>query len=336
MFRRLLCGSALAGLTLSAGTALAASSGSIGIRLVQAPGTAPAEARGRSYIVDRVSPGTSINRVVQISNTTHSTAVVSVYPAAAGLHRGAFAFAAGHNPNELSRWTHVKRGSIRLAPGAKALTTVAINVPANASAGERYGVVWAEVSSRPAGGVRLVNRVGVRLYVSVGRGGAARPSFAIGRLIAKRSRTGRPLVVAKIRNTGRRTLDISGTLTLSRGPGRLRAGPFAVELGPNLAPGHSEAASVRLDKRLPRGPWRAQLRLRSGFVHRAAAARITFPRRSRAATTPAARAGSGRSHTVALVALAVAILAPLAAALLLYLRMPRGRRGFKPALLGRK
>jgi hypothetical protein len=34
---------------------------------------------------------------------------------------------------------------------------------------------------------------------------------------AARAATGEPLVVATIQNSGRRTLDISGTLTLSKG-----------------------------------------------------------------------------------------------------------------------
>ena len=49
-----------------------------------------------------------------------------------------------------------------------------IDVPVDASAGERYAVVWAEVSApaSAAGGVTLVNRVGVRVYLSVAPGGA--------------------------------------------------------------------------------------------------------------------------------------------------------------------
>ena len=119
---------------------------------------------------------------------------------------------------------------LRLLPGASAFETVTINVPKTASAGERYAVVWAEVSTpAPAtgSGVKLVNRVGVRLYLSIGPGGAPPSNFVIGSLTAERSATGRPLVVATIHNSGRRTINISGNLTLSNGPGGLRAGPAA-------------------------------------------------------------------------------------------------------------
>jgi hypothetical protein len=114
--------------------------------------------------------------------------------------------------------------------------------------------------------------------LSIGPGGAPNSNFAIGPLSAQRSTTGNPLVVATVRNSGQSTLDISGNLTLSKGPGGLGAGPFAVKLSAVLAPGTSEPVSVQLNKELPRGPWQADLGLESGLLHRSAAATITFPR----------------------------------------------------------
>jgi hypothetical protein len=261
----------------------------IGVRLVDVP-AASRDPLARSYIVDTLVPGTSIRRRVEIRNSTSSSAEVVVYPAAAGLLRGNFSFASGHSRNELSAWTSVSRGLVHLQAGASAFETVTIDVPRTASSGEHYAVVWAEVSApAPAGGgVTLVNRVGVRMYVSVGPGGATPSSFAIGALTAERSATGEPLVVANVRNSGRQTLDISGTLTLSKGPGGLRAGPFPVTLQAALAPGRSEPARVLLDRRLPRGPWRAELRLTSGAIERKAAATISFPLYVPAAKPPPA------------------------------------------------
>jgi hypothetical protein len=189
--------------------------------------------------------------------------------------------------------------------------TVTIKVPKSASSGERYAVIWAAVSGpAPAGGgVTLVNRVGIRMYVSVGPGGAPPSSFAIGVLTAERSATGEPLVAANVRNSGRQTLDIGGTLTLSAGPGGLRAGPFPVTLRAALAPGASEPASVRLDRRLPRGPWRAELRLTSGTIARNAVATISFPFVVPAAKPPAASPViRGGLILIALLAIAALIL----------------------------
>ena len=265
---------------LAAGPHKPAGPGSIGIRLVEAPSGAHDDPLGHSYIVGRLALGATIRRSVEISNSTRSTAIVAVYPAAAGFSHGRFAFAPGRSPNELSSWTSLSRAALRLSAGTKALETVTVTVPRNASSGEHYAVVWAQVSTRPAaaGGVTLVNRVGVRMYLSIGPGGAPAPNFTIGRLTVRRSPSGELLVLATVHNSGGRTVAIVGTLTLSKGPGGLRAGPFPVKLGTALAPSDSESGTVRLDKRLPLGPWRVEIQLTSGLVHRTAAATLTFPR----------------------------------------------------------
>jgi hypothetical protein len=85
-------------------------------------------------------------------------------------------------------------------------------------------------------------------------------------------------VIATVRNDGESTLDISGTLTLSKGPGGLGTGPCAAQLGAVLAPGVSELMTVHLDAALPRGPWQADLMVTSGPLDRTAEAMITFPR----------------------------------------------------------
>jgi hypothetical protein len=286
VYRRLIVLSLLAGTIIPGSSALAAlsqpkaDSGTIGIRIVDVPpDSARRDPLALSYIVNRLAPGKSIQRRIEVSNNTLSTAAVAVYPAAAGLQHGEFAFGAGHSKNELAGWTSVSRDLVRLQSGTKAFETVTIRVPKDASAGERYAVIWAEVSTSGSGGVKLANRVGIRMYLSVGSGGAPPSNFAIGSLTAKRSASGQPLVVAKVHNSGKRTIAISGNLTLSNGPGGVRAGPFPVKLVVPLAPGSTRAVTVRLDKQLPRGPWRAQLRLKGRLIQRVAVATITFPRR---------------------------------------------------------
>jgi hypothetical protein len=282
---RLIVLSLLAGIMIPASGALAASpqstdAGSIGIRIVDAP---PDSSRddplALSYIVNRLAPGKTIQRRIEVSNSTRSSAAVAVYPASAGLRQGEFVFGPNHNKNELAGWTSVSRDVLSLQSGTKAFETVTIRVPKDASAGERYAVIWAEVSTSGSGGVKLANRVGIRMYLSVGAGGAPPSNFVIGPLTAKRSSSGQSLVVARIRNSGKRTIAISGSLTLSNGPGGVRAGPFAARLVMPLTPGSTRAVTVRLDKQLPRGPWRAQLRLKSRLTQRVAVATITFPRR---------------------------------------------------------
>lgn len=320
----------LAGIIAPASSALAAmphqwaaGPGVIGIRLVGVPGGPAGDPIARLYIVGRLAPGTSIRRRVEISNTTSASADVAVYPAAANIVRGAFEFASGHSQNELSGWTSVSRGVIRVPPGGAAFDTLTVNVPGNASSGERYAVLWAQVSAPSAtAGVNLVNRVGVRMYLSIGPGGAPAPRFAIGPLSAKRSATGQPLVVAEIRNTGHGPLDVSGNLALSDGPGDLSAGPFSAHLGAALASGGSEPVTVLLDQGLPRGPWRAHLRLTSGQLRRTATATIMFPRWTGAHAAPRVP-----WLTFAVILLLI-LLAITALALLISRRRCQGRGGF--------
>jgi hypothetical protein len=253
--------------------------GSIGVQLLDVPLSAYADPRARLYIIDHLHPGKTIHRRIEISNTTDSSMHVVIYPAAAAISQGAFVGAAARTPNELSTWTSVLPGASNIPSGGHAIATVTIAVPRDAPPGEQYGVVWAETRSAPpaGGGITRVSRVGIRLYLSIGPGGAPASNFTIESLTGQRSSDGQPMVVASVHNTGGRALDMSGTLQLSSGPGGLSAGPFAANLGTTLAIGATEPITTMLDKQIPDGPWHALLTLRSGLLEHSARATITFP-----------------------------------------------------------
>jgi hypothetical protein len=257
----------------------AAPTGGIGIRLLDAPASAGDDARARLYIVDHLAPGTTIQRRIEVSNSTASSEHIALYPAAATIARGSFLGAAGHTPNDVSTWTSVDPSASDVPAGGRLTATVTIDVPSDAAPGEQYGVVWAEASaaSTDGGGVTLVTRVGIRIYLSVGPGGAPAADFTIDSLTAERSPEGRPVVLATVHNTGGRALDMSGTLELSAGPGGLSAGPFPATLGTTLAIGDTQPVTIVLDEEIPAGPWVARITLRSGLLERTARATITFP-----------------------------------------------------------
>jgi hypothetical protein len=302
----------LAGSSALASVASAASiplsSGGIGVRLVADTPSSSAEPLGLVYVVERIAPGRRVIRQIEISNTTDATADVAVFPAAASIVGGKFSFAPGRTANPLSSWTTVARSVLRLAPGATAIDALTIKVPNRSSAGERYAVVWAEVStpSSTRSGVRLVNRVGVRMYISVGKGGIPVAEFSVGSLAAGRSANGDPTVTATVDNTGQSALDITGELSLSDGPGGLSAGPFAVALGTMLAPSHSAIERVWLDSQFPRGPWRADLAVSSDGVQQSSVARIRFPAK---AVMNAKRSLASALSLAALIALVLILVA---------------------------
>lgn len=82
---------------------------------------------------------------------------------------------------------------------------------------------------------------------------------------------------AQVRNSGGRALEMSGSLTISDGPGGLRAGPYPATLGTTLATGQTSPVSVVLDKQLPSGPWKVRLSLQSGMIKRTVTTTLTFP-----------------------------------------------------------
>jgi hypothetical protein len=259
-------------------TAPAAAAGGIGIRLVAVAATKDVDPQARIYIVDRVAPGAVIERRIQVSNSTSSTAHIVLYAAAATIEKGAFVGAAGHTQDALSTWTSIAPSSSDVGSGGLLTATVSISVPLDAAPGVHDAVVWAEMRSGGAdSGVVQISRVGVRMYVSIGPGGVPAANFSIGPLAADRSSGGRLMVMATVHNTGGWPLGLSGALELRGGPGGLSAGPLPVTVAGTLAIGDSEPVSVVLDSRIPVGLWRADMTLESGSITRRADASITLP-----------------------------------------------------------
>lgn len=251
----------------------------IGLRLLDAPAKTQSDPRARSYIVDHLNPGSVIERRIQVRNGTDTTQNLRFYPSAASVKDNAFIGAPGETPNELTTWISVDHPTVSLAPGASANVLVTVDVPRDAPETEQYAVVWAEVQSAgdSAGGVVNAGRVGIRVYLSVGPGNGPATDFTIDTLTPGRNPEGSPELTTTVTNTGGRALDITGSLTLTGGPGGLSAGPNPIDKGTTIAPGASAPVSITLPPELPNGPWTADLTLESGLVSHEATAEITFP-----------------------------------------------------------
>lgn len=267
---------------ITAASALAQSGappGSIGIRLLEAPAKLAEDPRAHLYVIDHLSQGDTIRRRIEVSSGLGHRERLRLYAAGAFISKGRFGFLRGGTQNELSSWIRVDQPFVDLAPHGSATAIVTITVPMDAEDGERYAVVWAETppSSGPGTDVVTIDRVGIRVYLSVGQSGGPPTDFRIESLVAGRDDAGRPIVSATVVNTGGRAIDLSGTLRLSDGPGGLSAGPFPVQLGTTIGIGQRAPVHVVLTKAIPDGPWTADLRLRSDLVRRRADARILFP-----------------------------------------------------------
>ena len=251
-----------------------------GVRLVDVPVSEANNPRALRYIVDYLPTGTVIHRRILIMNQESRPVRFTVYPDAAAIANGLFTGDAGATRNELTGWISVRHPAVTLAPGASATDTITIKVPAGATRGEHYGVIWVQQTARAhaAGGfgVTEVSRVGIRVYLAVGKGGAPPTNFAIASLTARRSASGQPLIVAHVDNTGGRAVDLDGSARLAGGPGNSSAGPFPARQIITLAPGQTGNMTFALPKTLPAGSWRVTVNLVSGITTCTATATIQF------------------------------------------------------------
>jgi hypothetical protein len=301
----------------------------VSIQLVDAPTSRKDDPRAHIYIVDHLRPGDRIVRHVAIGNGTDRALAMEVYAAGATIKDGQWAVADGRTANELASWTTVTPGTLVVPARGTAQATVTVTIPDDVVEGERYAVVWTQPPSS-GGQVPVVNRVGVRMYVSVGEGSEPITDFRIDNLVAARDGDGRPVVRTTVTNTGRRAIDLSGSLELTDGPGSLSAGPFPVDVGTTLAPGESAPAQVRLDPELPNGPWKATATITSGQETRKAQATISFPSGAGVASDPVPAEAVKRQRRI-LIPVAVALVLGLLIAILVVARRQRRDREPLPA-----
>ncbi|MFJ5274562.1 hypothetical protein [Streptomyces sp. NPDC088358] len=299
--------------------------GSIGIRLVDVPAKLADDPRAREYIIDNLVPGTIIHRRIRVVNKSTSAQHVDMYPGAAAITHGSFIGARGGTRNDVTTWTKLRHSSLDVPEGGTADDAVTIAVPADAAPGERYAVLWAQVSDAHADGVRLITRTGIRLYLSVGGDNPRSAAFTVNTMTAARNPAGDAVVVARVHNTGGRAVDLSGTLNLSKVSGNLTAGPYKVKLGTTLAPGQSEPVTVPVTDQVADGPWNATIDLKSGLLDETAHARITFP--NTPSITAAVAVTSPRTPTRPVLISVVGAALLLGTAILLAAARRRRRRG---------
>jgi hypothetical protein len=182
--------------------------------------------------------------------------------------------------SELTGWVSVRHPALTLAPGASVMDLVTIKVPPRATRGEHYGLIWVQQTAharRANGfGINVVTRVGIRIYLAVGRGGAPPTDFAITSITGHRSAKGQPSILVHVDNTGGRAVDLDGSARLTGGPGGSSAGPFPARQIITLAPGQSGTMSFTPPKSIPDGPWQAKVTLVTGITTRTATATIRF------------------------------------------------------------
>ena len=291
-----------------------------GIRLV---GVLPSE---QGSITAFLHPGMTIRRRLKIENHESRTATFTVYPAAAHLSHGKFLTDPGAARSELTTWIRVAKPAVRLRPGKSTTDLITIKVPHIATIGEHYGVIWVQQAEQAHRGKKVhvaeVTRVGMSMFLTIGRGGVPPTKFVIG-IIRGHDSTNRTWLTALVRNTGQRAVELSGSVSLTDGPGGTTAGPFRELQVVVLAPGQIAPVLFVPPRGLPAGQWLAKIKLVSGFTTETASAPVKLGNGS------AAGAISSRAIEIAGVIVGLVLVGCLLAAL--RLRQNRRPRALRPA-----
>jgi hypothetical protein len=149
---------------MAGGPASAADDRLVGIRAV--PNASSPDDK-QAYINAVAARGSTIVRRIAVSNGTDETIRIRLYAGAAELRGDEFAFGEPGAENEVTGWTRVSPSALTIPGGREAFATVKIHVPGKAPSGDHVAVVWAELPGHQVSGVKVVNRVGVRVYLSV-------------------------------------------------------------------------------------------------------------------------------------------------------------------------
>lgn len=291
----------LAALLASAAAAPAAagegSQGSVGIGLLEVPTDRADDPRALVYVIDHLHPGDVIERRIEVTNSTANAVDVDLYPAAAEIGDRGWTPLDGRAVNDLTSWTTITPSSGVVPSGGRLEGTIRVVVPDDARPGEHYAVAWAQLPVDSGGTVDVINRVGLRLYLSVGDGREPASDFAIRSAQAVTTDDGHHRLDVSVENTGGRAIDVNGEVVLA-GPAGLTAGPFRSPTGPTIAPGSDDILSLAVPDDLPDGTWRAQIVVRSGTLERRAELPVSwsdpaagFAEADRAAVDPPAPLG---------------------------------------------
>lgn len=307
-----------------------AQSGEFTLRPVRPPN---APARDRSYVVRTVRAGTELADRLEAVNLTDAPLELTLTPVDATILADG-SFAPGTTAAGDGSWLTVSPTRVRVPARGASPVELRIKVPDDARHGDHIAAVVAQradgATSPGPGNVRLVQRVGVRTYLTVEpRPGepADRRAFEFRDLRFVGGPEGR-LFEADIANVGDLLIEPLGTLSITRGG--LGADTELPVLG-TVPPGESRSLKLSAPQRLEPGTYQAVVRLRdiNGGPEQQRSLSFTVGADNTVVTTTPPDAedddGSGLPWWLPLLALLALLLAALAAWLL------RRRREGEPA-----
>lgn len=242
------------GLLAPGDSARAAENGEFSLRPVRPADTPDRE---RSYVVRTVAPGASFDDRLEARNPTDSPLDLVVEPVDAAVTPDG-SFAPGTTTTAEGGWLRVTPDRLRVPARGSVRVALRVVVPADAAPGDHIAAVVVRKAEAPSGsGVQVVNRVGVRVYLTVTPPAAPAPRRAFE--FRGLRWTGNRTFEADVANVGDLLVEPLGTLTIARGDFDTTVD---VPVLGTVPPGQVLTLPVRANGALEPGTYEARLRLR--------------------------------------------------------------------------
>lgn len=233
------------------------------------PSTAHGPTGKAAFVYDNITPGSRIRSYVAVTNYSKVPVTFVVYAEdAVNTTTGGFdVLRQGQKSTGVGAWITLARSTITVPAGTNDNIPFTLQIPTNATPGDHYGGIVAQVTTgttNTKGDKFLVNRrVGARVYLRVV--GHLHPSLTIENLSLGYGGTVNPVgsgtvtVTYVVKNTGNMALAASQLVTVTSLFGTLASTtPRPIV---NLVPGQSQDVKVTLDGVPPAGPIRANVAL---------------------------------------------------------------------------
>jgi len=232
------------------------------------PATASGPTGKPAFVYNDVSPGDRLHGYAGVINYSSTPVTFTLYPAdAVDTNTGGFdVVRQGQKSIGIGAWTTLAKSTATIPAGLEANVPFTIQVPTNATPGDHYGGIMAQISStsKGKGGNFLVNRrVGARIYMHVV--GPLHPSLEIQNLTVDYHGTVNPFAAGAatvsytVTNNGNVALAGDQIVSITSIFGTLASTPAPRVV--NLIPGASQDIKVTLSGIPPAGPIDAKVTL---------------------------------------------------------------------------
>jgi|WetSurMetagenome_2_1015567.scaffolds.fasta_scaffold217093_2 uncharacterized membrane protein len=121
----------------------------------------------KSWIIRNAHREETVNESVTLENLTGTAQHLSLSFREASQQNNDFLIYESTDYKNIGKWISLPQSSYTLEPEEKIKVPFEIAIPANTASGKYYGAVFAAKESPTENGVKVITRIGVRIYLDV-------------------------------------------------------------------------------------------------------------------------------------------------------------------------